>query len=383
MADLRTLTDFEVVGLQSELNLADGHAYQDLGEDYSDIIEELSAIWDASESIRVPEAEHAFREAFAALAGSSAMAKLPFFKICPTASNSIDVIGAVLATRKLKTALVEPTFDNLSLLLRRRGVVLEPISEIVLGEESMGAELQRCASSSGGALVVVNPANPTGRCLTARSLRRLSEYCAAKNKLLVMDNSFRFYNREPFDDYSVLLESGVSFLAFEDTGKVWPTHDLKASLLFCSPDLEEIVNTVYNETYLCNSRFVLALLARFLLRTAERGLARVIWPIVDERRSLLRRSIADTGIVVDRTSEPSQISVEWLDCRGTGLQDLQLTSLLAQNGVLVLPGRLFFWYSGDDAERHYNVRIALMKPARRFAKAIDVVGTVLRSRRRQ
>jgi aspartate/methionine/tyrosine aminotransferase len=361
-----TLTDLEVAGLGSDFNLADGHAYQELGQEFADIIEDLSAIWQASETVPVPEAEHTFREAFAALAGSSGMAQLPFFKICATASNSIDVIGTILAARKLKTALVEPVFDNLSLLLRRRGVVLEAIGERVADEDEMTGELEQSSSCSGGALVIVQPGNPTGRNLTARALRRLAEYCAARQKVLVMDNSFRFYNREPYDDYAILVDSGVSFLAVEDTGKVLPTHDLKASLLFCSHDLEHVTRTVYNETYLCSSRFVLMLLARLLYRAADLGLAHSIWPTVDERRLLLRTSIVGTGIEVDRRALQSQISVEWLYCHATGLTDLELTALLAESGVLVLPGRLFFWHSGDDIERHYNIRIALMKPARKF-----------------
>lgn len=380
MPGTQTLTDLEVVGLQSEFNLADGHAYQALGQEFADIIEDLSRIWRLSETVRVPEAEHDFREAFAALAGSSGMAKLPFFKICATASNSIDVIGTILAAKKLRTALIEPVFDNLSLLLRRRGVVLEAIGDAVTEEDGMRGEFERSSSGTGGAVVIVQPGNPTGRSLTARSLRQLSEYCAAQRKLLVMDNSFRFYNREPYDDYAILLESGVSFLAVEDTGKVWPTHDLKASLLFCSSDLEDITRTVYNETYLCSSRFVLMLLTQLLYRTADVGLAETIWRPVDERRLFLREAIVGTGMVVDQRSQQSQISVEWLDCHATGLTDLELAELLAERGVLVLPGRLFFWYSVDDIKRHYNIRVALMKPARQFTRAVEVSCGVLRER---
>jgi aspartate/methionine/tyrosine aminotransferase len=370
----RTLTDFEVAGLQATLSLADGHAYQDLSPEFANIIAELPTLWAASEHTLVPDAEQRFRHAFASLAGSPAMGQRRFFKVCPSASSSIDVIGAVLAALRLPTCLVEPTFDNLPLLLRRRGVVLDVVQEADL---HVGKSMQRILCSRHGALFLVQPNNPTGERLSADALRDLAEHCRRQKILLVLDNSFRFYHRQPYDDYAVLAETGVRFIAFEDTGKVWPTHDLKASLLFCSPDLEKFVNDIYSETYLCNSRFTLALLTRFMQQTSEVGIARTIWATVDAHRAALRNALATTGLTVEPASLESRISVEWLNCRATGFNDFELTERLAAAGLVVLPGRLFFWHSAHLPERQYNIRIALMKPAVHFKAAVAALANAV------
>lgn len=373
----RSLTDFEVIGLDSAFNLADGHAYQDLCDEYRKIIDDLPVIWDTCAKSSIPELEYRFCRAFALLADCPEMAGMPF-KICPTASNSIEIIGSVLAHKGLGTRLVEPIFDNLALILQRRGVKLDSLSENDLVWAASEGDITKLLDVNPcDALFLVQPNNPTGRSLNALSFRAVAEYCAARRKILIFDNTFRFYNRDGFNDFSILRESEVSFLAFEDTGKVWPTNDLKASLLFSSPDLEQVVTQIYNEVYLCHSPFALAFLERFLLKTADAGLSQTIWAQVDERRSLLRRAIEDTNIIVDPTSVDSKISVEWLNCSGTGLRDFDLVKELATRGLTVLPGRQFFWRSSTQDERQFNVRLALMKPFENFQKAVDLFRSTL------
>ncbi len=380
MSECKALTDLEIEALQYDLNLADGHAYEDMTAYFPEIIRDLNTLWEKCETTRIPDMEHRFRQVFAMLSGSIGMSELPYFKICPTASNSIDIIGAVLAQKGLLTRLVEPTFDNLALILRRRGVKLESLSEndlILAGTQ--GAISSLLDAHPCDALFLVQPNNPTGNSLNSVDLQVVVDHCAVNGRILVLDNSFRFYNRHPFDDYSILIESGISFMAFEDTGKVWPTHDLKASLLFCSPNLQWLVTSVYNELYMCHSRFTLALLEQCLLKTAEIGLSRTIWQRVDERRNLLRRTIENTGLTVEATAINSQISVEWLDCRGTGLRDLELTKILASKGLWILPGRQFFWQSRAQIERHHNVRLALIRPLRSFKQAMEIIRSMTHS----
>jgi aspartate/methionine/tyrosine aminotransferase len=369
-----TLTDYEINALAHEVNLADGHAYQEMIVPFAGIVENLDTIWAACERMRIPDMEHQFRAAFATLAGSPFMAKLPTFKICPTASISIDIIAAALQQQRRRTRLVEPTFDNLALIMRRRGVYLEAIRESdLLRAAAQGALPSVLKDHSCGALFIVQPNNPTGSTLGKTDFTAIANYCASRDIILVIDNSFRFYNREPFDDYEILAESGVSFMALEDTGKVWPVHDLKASLLFCSNDIYPLLTSIYNELFLCTSRFGLGLLEQYILRTHSFGLSRTIWPQLDHRRSLLRGSISGTGLAVDPDSTCSQISVEWMQLQEYWLNDVQATQYLADLGLLILPGRYFYWRSGDKIEHQRNVRLALMKPLSSLHQAINIL----------
>lgn len=369
-----SLTDYEIAALAQEVNLADGHAYQGLSVPLAGMVSLLPQIWTECEQTPIPEMEARFANAFGLLAHSRSFGSGAVYKICPTASNSLDIVGAVLAQRGLAATLVEPTFDNIALLLKRRGVNLASLNDAALIAAANSNRLPSLLSEHpGDALVLVQPNNPTGSVLNAASFAAIADYCAWRGTLLVVDNSFRFFKRQPFDDIAILRESGVSFMTVEDTGKVWATQDLKASLLLCSDDLASTVTTIYNELFLCTSRFTLAVLEECLLRTCAAGLSGTIWSQVDRRRASVRRAVATTSLQVDASALGSTISVEWLDCRGTGMDDLVLTSELAREGLHVLPGRQFYWASGREHSRQLNIRLALMKPLPIVESACEIL----------
>lgn len=126
---LQQLTDFELIGLQGGYNLSDGHAYHDINESFPGFPSQLPEIWRDSEMTKVHIAEERFKTALAKLIGSETLEESCHYKISPTASNSIDLIAVYLATEAPRVLLVEPTFDNLALLLRRRGCTLQSIGD--------------------------------------------------------------------------------------------------------------------------------------------------------------------------------------------------------------------------------------------------------------
>jgi bifunctional pyridoxal-dependent enzyme with beta-cystathionase and maltose regulon repressor activities len=295
------------------------------------------------------------------------------FMLCPSASVSIDIVGAVLRALGRTAALVEPTFDNIALLLARRGVPLTPIPD-TFPLELTAASLP---ALDVGAFMLVQPNNPTGTCLTSAQLAIVAGACREAGVILVLDNSFRFYNRQPFDDYAVLRDAGVSYMALEDTGKVWPTHDLKLSLLFCSRDLALLTRTIYNELFLSCSPFGLLVLEGFVRATESVGLRDVLWAVVDEKRCQLRAALAGTPLVATSEAADSTMPVEWLDCSGLGVTDLEVVAAAAAEGLRLLPGRNFFWASASRREHQSYIRVALMKPARRFARSVETLTRVV------
>ena len=176
--------------------------------------------------------------------------------------NSIELVAAMLRQRRLRTALVA-TFDNLALLLHRREVALHAIDECLIFDEVAIERLeQHLVCSGAGALFIVSPSNPTGRCLTKIHFSAIAELCARYGVVLVIDSSFRMYNRDLYDDVALLLRSGVSFIAFEDTGKSFPTLDTKASLIYSSPDLANGRNFVQRGIFMCLGYIAAVAIAR-------------------------------------------------------------------------------------------------------------------------
>jgi len=360
---LNTLTDFEVAGLHSNFCLADGHAYQDLHPAFGKIVQSLPQLWHSAAEQSIPDAERLFNEYYASFIKAPILKDYKNFRICPTASNSIDLVGAVLKNLQLNAVLVEPTFDNLALLVQRRGVSLSAIADKDLFDAAQANEIDQSFPhlKNFGALFLVHPNNPTGLILSEDAFKNLVDFCKRHDIVMVIDNCFRIYRRNLFNDYKILIESSVSFMAFEDTGKVWPTQDLKASLIYFSEDLRKIFNEIYNEVYLCVSNFTLKILSTFFDVTAQEGLQKTIWDVVDTRRPLLRKVIEGTRLSVPEISRNSKLPVEWLTYSSNDRNDLAICRELKELNLAVLPGRQFYWNSSNDFRSQKFIRVSLMK----------------------
>ncbi|MFD9735815.1 aminotransferase class I/II-fold pyridoxal phosphate-dependent enzyme [Umezawaea sp. NPDC059074] len=359
-----TLTDYEQIGFATSANLSDGHAYQDLSPGQSDVVARLAELWSTSEAMSVPESERLYLNRYAGLIGSAHLGSAAAHLVLPTASNSIDLVASYLALRGDRVLLTHPTFDNLALILRRRGVTPHPITE-----DRLTGDLAPVLAGA-DVLFLVTPNNPTGGHLERERFEQIVLTCQRLGVILVVDASFRLFQPQDWDTYQVLLDSGVSFIVFEDTGKVFPTQDMKASLLACSADHGAALRELYNEIYLCVSKFSLAVLGEFFDDARREGLDRSVRALVARRRARLRGALGDH--VVDPAAVGSRISVEWLSTGGRS--DLRVTAELRERGLGVLPGRGFFWdrAAGDTAGTG-NVRVSLMKPEAEFDRGLEIL----------
>lgn len=352
-----TLTAVERLGLVSECNMADGHAYHDLTEAQSKIIGSLPYLWKIAVKKDQHQAEFDFLSSFHQLAVSPSLSNYKDFVICPTASNSIDIVGACLNHLSLNIGLVEPTFDNLALLLRRRKVNITAIEEDVI----FRGDLDGINADQFDALFLVNPNNPTGQLLSKERFIEIVNWCHLHNKLLILDCTFRFFVPQSYEQFKILLDSGISFITIEDTGKVWPTQDIKASLLIFSSDLASLIKTIYEEIYLCVSNFQLELLGQFMRDAHKQGLDNTLWSEVARRRQLFREALKETRLYIDPIATESKISVEWVRFNEKEDNDTLLLSSLQQQGLIALPGRLFYWNSSDNPSSQRHLRFSLLK----------------------
>lgn len=363
----KTLTDYEQIGFQATVNLADGHAYQELGRSQELIVERLGDIWHESQQQTIPGSEDLYLQRFAALIDSPGLLRAAGHSILPTASNSIDLVGAYLHGLGSRVLLTHPTFDNLALLLRRRGVQPQPISEIEIND----ACARQLRLREADALFLVNPNNPTGTSLERAKFSEIVESCVANDVTIIIDACFRLFYEPTWDAYQLLQDAGASYIVFEDTGKVFPTQDMKASILSCSNDHRTALAELYNEVYLCVSKFSLCVLGEFFDDADKIGLRATLHSLVADRRDLLRRALPESA--VEPVARDSRISVEWLSTSLTGLSDLEVVDSLYERGVGVLPGRGFFWNRAGEEFSERNVRVSLMKPRRQFELGVELL----------
>lgn len=370
----KSLTDQEIAGFQHVADLSNGHAYHELPASLATLPDEMPELWRAASQQTPIEWEKCFIDSFVKLSGVNSLRKLAFCRPCPTASNSIDLCGALLRRRGWVTALVEPTFDNLALLLRRREVALHAISEKMIFEASLQDLEDWLRQGKMNALFLVSPSNPNGRCLSPKRLDMISALCSRLDITLILDCCFRLFNRAPYDDLEILLNNKTRFIAFEDTGKTLPTLDTKASLIYASDDLAADLEELYNEIYLCASGISLALLARCFDLMRAVGLEASVWRFVDQRRSRLRAALPGTGLRVAPESVHSMIGLEWLAFDTQEFNDVQVCALLESYGLAALSGHQFYWSSSHDRVHQYRIRLSLMKEEYRFSQALKVLG---------
>ncbi|MCP2075745.1 UNVERIFIED_ORG: aspartate/methionine/tyrosine aminotransferase [Pseudomonas lini] len=361
------LTELEVFGLSAKYNLADGHSYISAKEHFGSVLSELPELWGSAVEMPIPEMEVLFKNKFAEYFALDGLRRHSHFSVCPTASNSIDIVGAWARSKNYKVGLVEPTFDNLAQLLRRREVALEAIPEKVVVDPALLEDLVRDRRLD--ALFLVNPNNPTGVALDAIAMSNVIDLCHRHDVILILDTSFRFCHQTNIDEYALLSDKGVSFIVLEDTGKQWPTLDTKASLLSYSEDLAADIRNIYEEIYLCCSNFSLRVIVAFIDETLKKGGLSYMHSIVMKNIEIARSELENSLVAIETVGPSSIMTVMWLNIEKTGLSDLELTDYLAKCDVAVLPGRYFYWNSHQVAG-HNRIRIALMKPDGQFLSSI-------------
>lgn len=362
------LTQYEHDALAGVFNLADGHAHHNPDQHQAQIVAQLEDVFHYAQRTPHSIIQRSFLSSLFDFAGQKhALSVLDNCMPCYSASAAIEITAHLLKKRKLRTALIEPTFDNLHSILKRVGVETVAIDESVILPEP---NFEALSNLGVDALFLVLPNNPTGLFLAKTSFFNIVEFCARNGVVLVVDFSFRFFIDSMYlwDQYASALDAGIDFAFIEDTGKTWPALDLKTGILTVSSTLFEEAFTIHNDVLLNVSPFILELLRRYLADSQTRGHASSINEVVEYNRDYLRSSL--TGLFLQPTNIDTTLSVEWLLITNEWTAG-QLCSTLSSRGVHVLPGTHFFW--NDWARGEKFIRVALMRCPDMFKEAINTI----------
>lgn len=370
------LTQYERVSLGRAFNLADGHARQYQDDAQGEICRRLPEIYHASERVAQLDAERHFQSTFYALAGQESAIAHPHTLLCTSASLATDLIATFLSREGLTISLIQPCFDNLATILFRRRVPTVPLAEADITFPRLAATFDGLMAD---AVFLALPNNPTGFVLERAGFASLAELCAESNKILILDWTFRFFSDlNKWDQYEILERSGASYICVEDTGKTWPTLDLKCSILAASADLYRKLLEVHNDVLLNVSPFVLLLLNEYLLDTKRRGLDLSVRRVVSLNRKVLRDALRRS--VLTPVSGKAALSVEWVRIDSIDLDALEVVAMLAEVDVGILPGHHFFWDTPRRGSRF--VRFALARDPATFALVCTRIESVIAGRPR-
>jgi DNA-binding transcriptional MocR family regulator len=167
-----------------------------------------------------------------------------------------------------------------------------------------------------------------------------------------------------------LDEIGVSYIFIEDTGKTWPTHDIKISILAMSKNLREPLYDIYTDFILHVSPFATKLLSEFLKNSISDNLEKV-QSVINKNYQLLKTATENTILIP--VQKPFS-SVAWAEINNE-LSAIALKEILDRNGIFVLPGNYFFWSDRNKGDKF--IRIALTREHDKFKRAMEKLREVL------
>jgi aspartate/methionine/tyrosine aminotransferase len=373
------LTQHEIQALRTKYNLADAHTHQRQSAAQREIVARLPALWYEAENELQATYEQRFTNAFFRLHRQhTALAKNKTL-LSYSASISTMVAGMYLRQKRASVTLIEPCFDNLHDVLANMGVPLYPIDESALHDVGrIYAELKRSVRTD--ALFLVDPNNPTGFTLLQHGRRGFEEvirFCRDHDKLLIIDFCFASFTLfdtkfERFDIYELLEDSGVTYLAIEDTGKTWPVQDAKCAMITASDDIRQELYDLHTSVLLNVSPFVLNMLTHYI-EDSDRDALASVRDVLSRNREAIRDAL--DGTILEYLDPVADVSVAWAKLNHPDLTASELQRKLGEDEVYVLPGRFFYWSQPDRGESH--VRFALAREPQVFADAMVRLREVL------
>ncbi len=370
----KNLTGYEIDSLPQSYNLTDGHAFRRWSAAEETIIDRSALLFKRNDRRRQAEIEREYVRDFLRLAGQTWDDASLGYLMCFTASMAFEVVANYLRLRGLTLALIEPCFDNLADTFRRHAIPLRPFPDSLL--EAPSATFRRAlAAVETDAICLVTPNNPTGLTLSEDNLRALLEFCRERRKLLLLDNCFRAYLPRPavHDQHRLVVEAGVDAVLVEDTGKTWPTSEIKAPFFGVTRagGLFERVYDIFTDFLLHVSPAGVGLVHEFIRLSARDGLAS-IHEVVRANRAALYESLGGTFLT---PCERPFASVAWLRIDHP-ITAAELKQVLDAHGVFVLPGNHFFWHDRDRGDQF--IRVALVRDADMFREAAARLAAVCR-----
>lgn len=353
-SNLENLTTMEVAALTDSdggINLTDGHARLPLTAQQRAIVDMIPDMFLEASQTPFPVIEERAHTAFlTAIGQSNAPVGSGRILSCYSSTLATDIVARALPVGST-IAILHPTFDNIADLFATRGLRLQAYSEeAMLAQEWPGAPVR--------AIVLTHPNNPTGLVTPEGHLRSLAEHSVRHGQTVIIDASFRGQVRDAqYDTYAVLDEVGADWIVLEDTGKLWPTHELKIGLLAWSERTDLPIKRAFSESLLSASPVVL-LLVEALAGDWQSGGYERARDLVSRNRAVVGKAADEAGL---RLADPlSQISVARIELPDGGPDSTALYHDMLKRGVHVLPCAPFHWADPEGGLRF--LRFSLARP---------------------
>lgn len=374
----RKITRSEALALEKQFNLSDAHTYQhptDIENEH--IFGNLSSIYIEAMQNRGPRLDESAFNLFMKASLQESACVNQWFLPTYSASVSTEIIANALHEQIDCIYLPEPTFDNIADIFRRNGFALTPIPiaenrtyiQAILDIAEEDQSIIKC-------IFLVLPNNPTGHNIPEEDFGRLVSMCKKNSITLIIDFCFRVFDfPNIYDHHKILKESGVQYVAIEDTGKIWPTLDLKISYICASENFRNTITAVYDDFLLNVSPFISEMVKRY----SELELSNEFFVMrsnISRNRHFLRTQVQKNKWSLEVPFTQSSLSVEIVRFTHEKFDSVEFSEYCLERGVGILSGSAFYWNAKERGND--QIRIALARPTEYFEHAVlhlfNVVG---------
>jgi len=371
---LDNLTKNQINKLSDIHNYTDGHAYRRWSIAEENIINNSAKLFKSVDRKNQRSIEEKYICEFFKLSYQTLNLNNLEFYMCFTASMALEVVGNYLRLKNLTVGLIEPCFDNLADILKRHHVPMKTFPDELL--EGSTQELKEFLSTfKVDVIFLVTPNNPTGKSITKNNFELLVDFCKVNKVTLILDSTFRFFlpSTEVFDQYKILDKYDIDFMVIEDTGKTWPTLEIKAPFFCVSHRLIEPIYDIYSDFLLHISPFAIALMTEFI-KISQIDDCGYIKDIIAKNRASLNASVRGTYL---KPVESPFMSVSWLKITN-GAKSKDVVDYLAEHNVYILPGNQFFWSNQTRGDEY--VRISLNRDVEEFEVFCHLLNKIILKR---
>ncbi len=372
MKNFNDITQHEIEALKHNYNMSDAHTHQSQSSTQKSIVASLPSLWYEAEQTLQYDMEQKFLKNFFRVQKQEWALKNNNCLLVYASSIAMVITANYLMKKNMSVSLMHPCFDNIGDILKNMKVPISPLEEEWLTDPAtIYQKLEENVKAD--ALFIVDPNNPTGFTLFSKGKEAYEEiirFAKDKNKLLLFDYCFASFmlpdkDLDVFDVYELLETSGVSYIAYEDTGKTWPLQDTKVAILKTSKDLYEDVYNIHTAYLLNVSPFILNMVNEYILDSEKDNFASV-FNLLETNRTIAKDIL--NGSMLEIIEPVTKVSVLWCKITDPAIKATELKEYLTKFGVHVLPGTYFFW--NDKPKGEHFIRIALARNTDVFTKGI-------------
>jgi aspartate/methionine/tyrosine aminotransferase len=369
LIDVPKVTLTERRSLTLTYNLADAQNYVSMNVKQRAVIDQLANLFDVARGRAYGELKQdLLRAVLAGLQQKRALCTPNNVLLCYSATIGLEVAATYARLDRTDgrvVGLIHPTFDTLAYIALRHNLRIKPIEE---RELLMPAALIKSASF--GVIILTLPNNPTGFQLHRDEFTTLVAACQENDILLIIDCCYRYYSREPFDYYEILVDSGVDYLVIEDTGKLFPLLDIKLGMLNCNDRIFPKINSIHSDFLLEVSKFSMTLITEFF-RAEDADMKATYLATIEANRDYVISNLGEVNVL---PIGGQNINVQLLRVPD-GMSSGALQDELARRDVGIIDATKLYW--ADPARGRRDIRIALARDPEYLAAGVATVRNVI------